>query len=221
MGDLGADQLDVPVVDPRQHAQHEHVLAPAGIVHDGEALLFHRDLDDPVVVLRKLVQTLPVLLSDIRVAVRGPHVLQQDDRILGQCPQLDPAQQHLLVEGHHQVRRVAPVGDGIGTEAHAVAAAARLDPRRRLDLCRDDLHRPDAVSHLRADGAENLSALLGTFPGVGDHLHRVLRHPDDLELLPLRPLPGAKPLRPTRSCCHCYLGFTAWLIFIRANGFPT
>jgi hypothetical protein len=41
-------------------------------------------------------------------------------------------------------------------DADADAAGARARARRRLDLRRDDLHRPGAVAHLRADGAERL-----------------------------------------------------------------
>ena len=86
-------------------------------------------------------------------------------------------QQHLLVEGEGQVGRVAPVGDRALADADAVAACALGHPGRRLDLGRDDLHRPDAVAHLGGDGAEDLPALLGAFARVGDDLDGVLGQP--------------------------------------------
>jgi hypothetical protein len=53
-----------------------------------------------------------------------------------------PVQKDLLVEPDHQVRRVAPVGHGAGPDPDPVAAPAGRRARRRLDLGRDDLHRP-------------------------------------------------------------------------------
>jgi hypothetical protein len=94
-----------------------------------------------------------------------------------------PVQQDLLVEGDHQLTRVAPVGHRSRADADPVAAPSRGTARRRLDLGRDDLHRPGSVPHLRRDRAEDLPALLGTFAGVRDDLDRVLACVDE------RPVP--------------------------------
>ena len=74
----------------------------------------------------------------------------------------------------HEGGLVAPVRDGARPDAHSDAAAARRRAGGRLDLGRDDLDRPDAVSHLRGHGAEDLAALLRALARVGHDLDRVL-----------------------------------------------
>ena len=86
-----------------------------------------------------------------------------------------PSQQHLLIEGDHEVGGVAPIGDRPLADADPVAAGPLGDPGWRLDFGRDDLDGPDAVAHLGADRAEDLATLLGALSGVRNDLDGVLR----------------------------------------------
>src|ERR1019366_3173013 len=56
-----------------------------------------------------------------------------------------------------------------------VAAGPFSRTRRRLDLGGDYFHRPDSVSHLGGNGAEDLAAFLRAFPGIGDYFYSMLR----------------------------------------------
>jgi hypothetical protein len=173
VGDLGFHELHIEVVDPGEQAQREHVLATLRIVDDGQALLFHGNFDDAVAGRRELLHRRLPFRANRLVPVLFPHVLEQYDRVRLERVQAVPGQQHLLVESDDQIGSVAPVGHRFGADPNAVAAGPGRKPRRRLDLGRDDLDRPHAVAHLRAHGAEDLSALLGAFAGVRDDLYRV------------------------------------------------
>jgi hypothetical protein len=106
--------------------------------------------------------------------VLAPDALQQDRGAGFQLAGAHAAEQHLLVEGHHEVGLVAAVGDAAGAHADADAAGAGHAARRRLDLGGDDLHRPDAVAAARGDGGQRLAAALRALAGIADHLDDVL-----------------------------------------------
>ena len=55
----------------------------------------------------------------------APHALQQDGAAGLEFAGAHAAEQHLLVEGDHQVGLVAAVGDAARADADAVAAARR------------------------------------------------------------------------------------------------
>jgi hypothetical protein len=80
----------------------------------------------------------------------------------------------LFVESDDQVGLVAHVGDVLRPQADADAAGALALSRRRLDLGRDDFDRPDAVTHLAADQAEDLPAFLRALAGIADDLDDML-----------------------------------------------
>ena len=113
--------------------------------------------------------------------VLAPHVLEQDGAAGLEFLRAHPAQQHLLVEGHHQVGLVAAVGDVAGADADAVAAGAGHAARRRTDLGRNDLGGPDAVAHLRGDRAQRLAALLRALARIADDLDDVLLQRDGFD----------------------------------------
>ena len=83
-------------------------------------------------------------------------------------------EQHLLVEGHDELGLVSPIRDLIPPEADQIAARAGGCTRRGLDLGGDDLHRPDAIAHLRQYGGEDLAAFLRPFARVRHDLQNVL-----------------------------------------------
>jgi hypothetical protein len=179
-GHLLAPQLDIEAVDAAQHAQHEHVLALAGVGHELQALALQRDLDDAVPVLPQAAEGLGIHGADAGVAVLAPHALQQDDAAALQLTAADAPEQDLFVEGNHQVSLVAAVVDGFRSEPDAVAAGTGDAACRRLDLGRNDLDRPDAVAHPGGDRAQRLAAALCALAGVADDLHDVLADPDGL-----------------------------------------
>ncbi len=116
--------------------------------------------------------------GDRRVLVVAPHALEQDRRARLEHVRPDPAEQHLLVERNREVRLIAAVADAALADPDADAARAGDAPCRRLDLRRDDLHRPDPVAHLRRDRAERLAAPLRALARVADHLDDVLADRD-------------------------------------------
>src|SRR5450756_1513345 len=89
------------------------------------------------------------------------------------------AEEDLLVEGDDEVGFVAPIGDGLGAKADAIAARSLGHSRGWLDLGRDDLHRPDPVPHLGGDCSEDLAAFLRPLSGVGDYFYSMLRPLED------------------------------------------
>ena len=173
-GDLLVAELDAAIVDAADHAEYEHVLAAAGVADDLQALDLHRHLLDDQAMLGELLDRRGVLIADLLRRVGGPLVLQQHDGAALVSTVGDAGVQHLLVEGHHQLGLVAHVGDILGADPDAVAGAAGRRTRRGLDLGRDDLHGPDAVTHLAADLAEGLAALLRALAGVADDLDDTL-----------------------------------------------
>ena len=175
--DLVDRQLEVEAVQLAQHAQREHVLAAPRIGDQQPALLLHRDLAHPVARRHQPVMRLDVGGRDRRVRVGAPHAFQQDDAVGLELLGPHPPEQHLLVEGHHQIGLVAPVGDGARADADAVAAGAGHAARRRPDLGGDDLGGPDAVAHLRRDRAQRLAAFLRALARVADDLDDVLFQP--------------------------------------------
>ena len=130
----------------------------------------------------EVLDGLLVRVADLGVVVLGPLVVDQQDGSGAQRVLVDAAVEHLLVEGHHQVRLVAHVAYGLRAEADADAAGAGAGARRGLDLGRDDLHGPQAVAHLGADGAEQLARRLRSLAGVAHDLDDLLRDGPDLDL---------------------------------------
>ena len=149
-------------------------LPRARVVHQLAAALLQRQLDHLVAVAAQRLHRARVGLHDRRVAVAAPHVLEQDDGARFELARLHAAEQHLLVEGDHEVGLVAAVGDGLRADADADAAGAGHAARRRLDLGRDDLDRPDAVAHARGDRRQRLAAALRALARVADDLDDVL-----------------------------------------------
>ena len=127
---------------------------------------------------RNSVTAVSVLLPHLLLRVFGPLALEQHDgaRPVGRVG--DPPIEHLFVEGDHQVGGLAAVGDLVAAEAHPDARGPGARARRRFDLCRNDLDRPDTVADLGADGAEGLTGFLGAFSGVGDDLDDALLRND-------------------------------------------
>ena len=75
-----------------------------------------RNLDDAVAGLLAASSTrLDVRRDDRRVAVLAPHALEQDRRAGLQLAGAHAAEQHLLVEGDHEVGLVAAVGDALAS----------------------------------------------------------------------------------------------------------
>jgi hypothetical protein len=175
VGDLVFYSLEVSIVDVSEKPEGEHVLALARVLIDGEALLLHRDFDDAVVARPELDEGLLPGALNVRIRVRRPKILDENDRVVGQRAEPMPRQQHLFVERDDQLHLIAPVRDGARPDADAIAARPFRGSRRRLDLGGDDLHRPDAVAHLGRHRAEDLAALLCAFAGIGDDFERVLR----------------------------------------------
>jgi hypothetical protein len=106
--------------------------------------------------------------------VPAPHAFQQDGGAGLQLAGLHAPDQHLFVEGHHQVGLVAAVGDTLAADADANAAGPGHAACRRLDLGRDDLGGPDAVAHARGNRGQALAAALRAFAGVADDFDDVL-----------------------------------------------
>ena len=152
--DLIDGEFDFQAVDVAQHAQSEHVLAALGVGHHGAADLFHRDLVDPVAGSHQFVMRLDVRRNDLRILVRAPHALEQDDAVRFEFLGTHAPEQHLLVEGHHQVGLIATVGDVLRADSNAVAAGAGHAACRWANFCRNDFGSPDAVAHLRCDRAQ-------------------------------------------------------------------
>ena len=159
-GDLLVPVLAVEAEDIAEDAEREHVLAALGIGHDGLALALHRNFDDLVARLHELLVGLDVGRDDFRVPVLAPHAFQQNGAVGLEFAGANAAEQHLLVEGDHQVGFVAGIGDAAGADADAIAAAAGDAARRRTDFRRDDLLGPHAIAHLRGDRPEGLAAAL-------------------------------------------------------------
>ena len=166
--------VEVEAVDAAQRAEHEHVLAAPRVGHQRAALAFQRHFDDAIAVGEQRLHRLEVRGDDLRVLVLAPDALEHDRRAGLQLAGAHASEQHLLVEGHHQVGLVAAVGDAAGADADADAAGPGHAARRRLDLGRDDLDRPDAVAAARGDGGEALAAALRAFAGIADDLDDVL-----------------------------------------------
>ena len=123
--DLLARELQVEAVDVAEHAQREHVLAAARVGDELAALALHRNLVDLVARRDELLVGLGIGGGDLRVAVLAPHAFQQDGAARLELAGAHAAEQHLLVEGDHQVGFVAAVGDAARAEPDAVAAARR------------------------------------------------------------------------------------------------
>ena len=122
-----------------------------GSVTSARHSLLQRDLDHAEAAPRASFDRLDVRRDDRRVAVLAPHALEQDRRAGLEFARVHAAEQHLLVERDDEVGLVAAVGDALGADADADAAGAGHAARRRLDLGRDDLDRPDAVAAARGD----------------------------------------------------------------------
>ncbi len=174
LGNLRPRAIGVAREHPRQHADHEHVLPVPWIVGEREALRFHGNEDEAVGAIGHLLHGGGPGRTDRLVFVVDPHALDEDQRVVGEGAQPVPRQQHLLVEGHHDPRLIAPVGDLLGSDPDAHAAGAPGSTGRRLDLGGDDLDRPRAVAHLGAHGGEDLAALLRAFSRVRDDLDGLL-----------------------------------------------
>ena len=173
-GDLLASDLQVQRVNAPQHAEGEHVFSAFGIGDVFQALALQGYFVDCEAVRRQLVMGLLVGRSDCRVLIGPPFVLQQDDATGLEFIVPDPAQQHLLIEGHYQIGLVATVSDTAGCQANAIAAGAGDAARRRLNFGGNDLDGPDAVSHARRDRREGLAATLSALAGIAHDLDNVL-----------------------------------------------
>ena len=172
--DLLVREVEVQCVNAAQHPQHEHVLALARVGDELAALALERHLQHVVAGLLECGERRKVGLDDLRLAMLAPHVLEQDRGAGLEFAGAYPAQQDLLVERDREVGLVAAIGDLLRAHADADAGGTRDAARRRLDLGRDDLRGPDAVAHLRGNGAQRLAAALGAFAGIADHLDDVL-----------------------------------------------
>src|SRR5271166_12931 len=89
-------------------------------------------------------------------------------------PGVNAAVEHLLVERNDQVRIISGIGNRFRPEAYAVPASARPRAARRLDLRRNNLNGPEAVSVPCAQVGEHLAASLRTFPRITNDLNDVL-----------------------------------------------
>src|SRR5450631_1953994 len=175
---LFAGDLQVEAKNIAEHPQREHVLAAPGIGDDRLALALHRDFDDLVAGLLKLIVGLDIGRDDFRVPTLTPHAFQQNGAVRLECAGADAAEQHLLVERDYQVGFVAAVGDAAGPQTDAIAAAAGHATGRGTDFRRNDLLGPDAIARLRSDRSEGLPAALRAFAGIADDLDDVLVHGD-------------------------------------------
>ena len=150
--DLFAGQVHVEAVEVAEHAQHEHVLALARVCDERAALLLHRHFVDAGSPRPAADRASATYCSTIFASsCSRPDALEQDRAARLQFAGVDASQQHLLVERDREVGFVAAIGDLLRTDADAVAAGAGDAARRRLDLGRDDLDRPDAIAHARRD----------------------------------------------------------------------
>jgi hypothetical protein len=174
--------IEVAAVDLGEQTEGEHVLPEPRILHDLETDLVHRDFDDPVVRGRELVHGRSPLVLDLLVVMVRPHVLEQNQRVVFQGAQTVAVKKHLLVEGHHEIGAVPPVGDRLAAHPDPDAARARRIARGRLYLRGDDLHRPDPVPRLGGNGPEDLATPLRAFTRIGDDLDRVGAQFEDVEL---------------------------------------
>ncbi len=104
----------------------------------------------------------------------APRRLEQDRRVGLELARADTAQQHLLVERDDEIGVIATVRDRAGPNANADSGGPGDAARRRLDLGRDNLDRPDAVAAAGGDRAQRLAAALRTLARVADHLDDVL-----------------------------------------------
>ncbi len=176
LGDFFLALVRVAVVNPAEHAEHEHVLALARVCDQLEAFLLNRQFVHDQSALLEVGECFRVLLADFLLGVFGPHVLEQHDGAWPVGTVLDAGVEDLLVERHHHVSFVAHVGHVLRAHAHADAAGALSRTRGRLDFGRDDLHGPHAVAHLAADEPEQLAAFLCALAGVAYDLDDVLIH---------------------------------------------
>jgi hypothetical protein len=167
---LSLRDLEVAVVERAQHPHHPHVLAALRVLRDGARLRVDRDVAHLVAREMEVLDGLLVRVADLGVLALGPLVVDHQDGSGAQSLLVDAAVEHLLVEGHHQVRLVAHVADGLRAEADADAAGSLTGASRGLDLGRDDLHGPQTVAHLGADGAEQLAGRLRALTGVAHDL---------------------------------------------------
>ena len=172
--DLGLGLFGVARVDAAQHAEDEHVLAPARVRHDLQAGLLDRQLVHDQAVLPELGNRLGILVTDLGHRVFAPFVLEQHRGPFLVGPVGDARIENLLVEGDDDVCLVTHVGDIARCEADADAAGPGGGACGRLDLGGDDLDGPDTVAHFGADRAEGLTGLLRAFSRVADDLDDVL-----------------------------------------------
>jgi hypothetical protein len=93
----------IPLVDFRQHAQGEHVLAVAGVVDDLECFLLDRHQENAVILRGHLLHRIFVHAANFLVFMVLPAGLEQDDAIILQGIQPMAGQQHLIVEGNSQL----------------------------------------------------------------------------------------------------------------------
>ena len=142
------------------------------------AFLLHRRFAHVVAGGDQALVSLDVGLRDIDVRMLAPHAFEKDDAARLELAGAHAAEQHLLVECHHQVGQVAAVGDVLGADADAVAAGAGDAARRRADFGGDDLGGPDAVAHPRRNRSERLSAALRAFAGIADDFDDVFAQDD-------------------------------------------
>ena len=153
--DLVARELHVEAVDAAQHAEHEHVLAAARVGHQRAALALERDLDRRGSRLR---------CSDFtRLDVRRDDL--SDPCARATCSRAGSSRRasaRRRARGpsstcslNATTRSVSspPLVTALRADADPDAARAGDAARRRLDLGRDDLDRPDAVAAARGDRA--------------------------------------------------------------------
>ena len=172
--DLFARQVDVEMIKAAHHAERKHVFAALRIADIFQAFLFHRNFINIKALCNQLIIRFRVGFRDSSICIGAPFVFQQNDCAFFDVFRFDAADQHLLVERHHQIGIVTSVGDAEGADTDAVTAGAGLAARRWFDLSGDDFNSPDAFAHFSGDGAEGLRGFLRTLAGVAEDLNDVL-----------------------------------------------
>ena len=158
-----------------EHAQHEHVLAAARVGHQRAAFALERNLDHAIACF-------------LRATSRSRRMTR---RSADPCARATSLSSRIVAPGLSSPARTRPSSTcslnattrsvwspplvtALGADADPDAAGAGDAARRRLDLGRDDLDRPDAVAAARGDRGQRLAAALRAFARVADHLDDVL-----------------------------------------------
>ena len=176
--DLLAREFEIQAVNAAQHAERKHILAAPRITDQRQAFALHRHFADLVAGRDQLVVGFLVGSAYLRVLVLAPHALNQYGATEFEFAVAHAAQQHLFIEGDHELGLVAAVGDASGANPNADAARARDAARRRPDFSRNDLLGPDAIAHLGSDRAQRLAAALRPLAGIADDLDNMLLQRD-------------------------------------------